>query len=329
MDTVRSSVVNQLNPHSVEVSMAGDAPMDFLETLALNYLGTVPARGSTSATPTSTEPMVMKVKTLGKGRQLGVYLPDSDERAMGYLAGPGRSPSHNLITHCNTPSHTLQRILTPPSPPPFATTTTPFKAPNKWGLLADGSLVADALGEGQKGKDARRSHPLFGHCALLVMQEVANRRLFSVVREERRLTYDASFQLHGHEAIQGGYYLVAVTSSPQQVPAAVQACKEALESLRGTFGVMGDSVQSAKRSILNRFRGESLTNKFWVENLSGTQLESMPLKTLRSIAEFENVLSGVTAQDVQLLVEAMNFTEDNMTTCVGITAAQLPPGLNV
>ena len=47
---------------------------------------------------------------------------------------------------------------------------------------------------------------------------------------------------------------------------------------------MGDSVQSAKRSILNRFRGESLTNKFWVENLSGTQLESMPLKTLRSIA---------------------------------------------
>ena len=290
MDTVRNAVVNQLDPSSVEVSMAGDAPMDFLETLALNYLGTVPVRGSNSASSSATEPTTMKVKTLGKGRQLGVYLPDSDERAMGYLAGP---------------------------------------APNKWGLLADGTLVADALGDGQKGKDSRRSHPLFGHCALLVMQEVANRRLFSVVREERRLTYDASFQLHGHEAIQGGYYLVAVTSSPQQVPAAVQACKEALESLRGTFGVMGDSVQSAKRSILNRFRGESLTNKFWVENLSGTQLESMPLKTLRSIAEFENVLNSVTAQDVQLLVEAMNFTEENMTTCVGITAAQLPPGLNV
>lgn len=293
MDAVRNAVVNQLNPNAVEVSMAGDAPMDFLETLALNYLGTVPVRESTNSPTTSTEQptSTMKVKTLGKGRQLGVYLPDSDERAMGYLAGP---------------------------------------APNKWGLLADGTLVADAIiGDGQKGKDARRSHPLFGHCALLVMQEVANRRLFSVVREERRLTYDASFQLHGHEAIQGGYYLVAVTSSPQQVPAAVQACKEALESLRGTFGVMGDSVQSAKRSILNRFRGESLTNKFWVENLSGTQLESMPLKTLRSIAEFENVLSSVTAQDVQLMVEAMNFTEENMTTCVGITAAQLPPGLNV
>ena len=50
---------------------------------------------------------------------------------------------------------------------------------------------------------------------------------------------------------------------------AVQACKEALASLRGSFGVLGDSVQSAKRTIVNRFRGESLTNRFWVDNLSG------------------------------------------------------------
>ena len=104
----------------------------------------------------------------------------------------------------------------------------------------------------------------------------------------------------------------------------MQACKEALQSLRGTFGVMGDSVQSAKRAILNRFRRETLTNKFWVENLSGTQLESMPLKTLRCISEFETVLASVTAQDVQALVEAMDFTEDNMTACVGVTGATPP-----
>ena len=280
MDTVRESIVSQLDPATIEVSMAGDVPMDFLEALALNYLGTVPRKTKSLA---DSGVQSMKVNTLGKGKQLGVYLPDSDERAMGYLAGP---------------------------------------APNKWGVMADGSLVTDALGT--TGKDARRAHPLFGHVALLVMQEVANRRLFSVVREERRLTYDASFQLHGHESIQGGHYLVSVTSSPAQVGAAVQACKEALDSLRGTFGVMGDSVQSAKRTILNRFRVESMTNKFWVENLSGTQLEAVPLKTLRCISEFENALSSVTAQDVQQLVEVMGFTEDNMTTCVGITAPRPP-----
>ena len=47
--------------------------------------------------------------------------------------------------------------------------------------------------------------------------QVANRRLFSVVREERRLTYDASFQLHGHDSMQGGWYSVSVTSNPSQV----------------------------------------------------------------------------------------------------------------
>ena len=32
-----------------------------------------------------------------------------------------------------------------------------------------------------------------------------------------------------------------------------------------------------------RFRAESLTNQFWVENLSGCQLDSMPLKSLKCI----------------------------------------------
>lgn len=88
---------------------------------------------------------------------------------------------------------------------------------------------------------------------------MANRRLFSVVREERQLTYDASFQtqvgsiyfililqrqtdsndnasFQGHEATLGGWYLVSVTSSPAQVQDAIRACKEALFSLKAAFG---------------------------------------------------------------------------------------------
>ena len=34
---------------------------------------------------------------------------------------------------------------------------------------------------------------------------------------------------------------------------------------------------------LIRFRADSLTNRFWVENLSGCQLDSMPLKSLKCI----------------------------------------------
>jgi predicted Zn-dependent peptidase len=147
-----------------------------------------------------------------------------------------------------------------------------------------------------------------------------------VVREERRLTYDASFQLKSHEAVAGGWYLVSVTSSPSQVQEAVSACKEALHSLKGSFGVMGDAVQSAKRTLLSRFRNDLLTNKFWVEAMSGTQLGCVGfgIKSLRCISDYESVIAAITVQDIQLLVDMLNLEEDNMTTCVAITSPQPP-----
>ena len=172
--------------------------------------------------------------------------------------------------------------------------------------------------------DILTASPLTPHSQSLLNQ-VANRRLFSVVREEQRLTYDASFNFQGHNSILGGWYLVSVTSSPRQVHDAVKACKDALSSLRGSSGILNDSVQGAKRTILNRFRGEAQTNKFWVENLSGTQLENIPLKTLKCITEFESVLAGITVQDVQQLVEVMGFEESNITSCIGVAAPQQPP----
>ena len=148
------------------------------------------------------------------------------------------------------------------------------------------------------------------------------------MREEQRLTYDASFNFQTHNSIKGGWYVVSVTSSPRQVNDAVRACKSALASLRGSGGVLNDSVQSAKRAILNRFRGEAQTNKFWVENLSATQLECVPLKTLRCVTDFEAVLQGITVNDLQQVVELFGFDENkNMLSCVGV-AGPTAPGPN-
>jgi predicted Zn-dependent peptidase len=160
--------------------------------------------------------------------------------------------------------------------------------------------------------------------AVALVAQVVSRRLFSVVREERQLTYDASFQLQGKDIMRGAWYTVSVTSSPAQVQAAVRACKEALASLKGAFGIMSDSVQSAKRTLLNKFHTEMLTNKFWVEHLSGTLSDAVPDKSLRSLADYESVLNSVTVQDVQFLLELFHFEEQNMTACVGITAPERP-----
>lgn len=154
---------------------------------------------------------------------------------------------------------------------------------------------------------------------------MANRRLFSVVREERQLTYDANFHLQDFDAVQGGWYLVSVTSSPSQVLAALQACQEALISLTTDMSV--EAMQSAKRTIINRFKVESQTNKFWVEKLSGTQLTYSPYKNIRSLADFESVLQSVTQKDLLDLVKVFQFREDCMSLCVGVTAPELPADL--
>lgn len=131
---VKAAIVSQLGPDSVEVSISGDASMAVLEGLSLKYLGTVPAREASAQRPLPQQ--TLKVTTLGKAQQLNVFLQDSDERAMGYCAGP---------------------------------------CPNKWGLLPDGSSVSEAIKglAGAKGKDPRRDHPLFGHAVLLVLQDVS------------------------------------------------------------------------------------------------------------------------------------------------------------
>lgn len=210
LEFVKAAINSQLGSDAIEVSISGDAPVEYLEGLALKYFGTVPARKEKRIVEKQSMPLVN-----GKAEQLVVYLPDSDERAMGYLAGP-----------CS----------------------------NKWGIFADGSTIADFLqSANNKKKEERWNHPLFGHVVLLVLQEVANRRLFSIVREYRRLTYDAAFNLHVNECMQGGYYTVSVTSSPKQVQSAIEACKEALSSLKGQNGITSDTIQCSKRTILNRY----------------------------------------------------------------------------
>jgi predicted Zn-dependent peptidase len=307
LETCEAAVRRQLNPATCEVSMAGDCMPEVFRDLALKYLGTVPAASAdpSSADPSSAGPVAVAVDphatslgaldvgphVRGLRDPLHVYLSDSDARAVGYIGG---------------------------------------LCPNLFGIFADGTTVGQRVaatgGSGDAGSkdDLRRRHPLFGHVLLGVLSEVANRRLFSVVREERRLTYDASFQLRGASSVNGGWYLVSVTSSPSQVHEAVEACRDAMHSLKGTFGVKSDGVNAAKRTLLNRFRNDMASNKFWVESLCGSQLNCMPNKNLGSIVDYEHVLQGVTVKDVQLLVEVLDLTEDNMTACIGISGPTPP-----
>lgn len=135
------AIRKQLDPGSIEVSIAGDMPLEMMKPLALAYLGSVPA-GTSRGEPSG--PPVLPVTILGKHSKIGLYQCDSDERAMGYIAGP---------------------------------------APNSWGILSSGSTVTELLSEteklssgsnGAKVDEAlkHRQHPAFAFAALKLIEEV-------------------------------------------------------------------------------------------------------------------------------------------------------------
>ncbi|CAN0420806.1 unnamed protein product [Hapterophycus canaliculatus] len=105
--------------------------------MTLQYMGTIkPSERDPSLVP-SVEPVPAADATVKTPRHLDVHLPDSDDRAVGYVAGG---------------------------------------APNRWGLMRDGSSVLDLFpkpsgGGGDKEQD-HRTHALFAPVVLLMLKEV-------------------------------------------------------------------------------------------------------------------------------------------------------------
>jgi hypothetical protein len=223
------------------------------------------------------------------GKHLELELIDSDPRAVAYVAGA---------------------------------------APNAWGFLADGTTVAEkVLAMDKRASDfdkRRRSHPLFANAALCLVSEIANRRLFSTVRERKQLTYDANFSLSGFERLLGGWFLVTVTASKEKAQLALEACKETLHAMRKSNPITPDNVESAKRVVLNRHEGELRSNGYWALLMSGIQQESIPLKGPLSVTDFHSVVESITAKDLQLTLECLGLDEEQLFTAIGRTV--LPAG---
>ncbi len=151
IDQIRSTVNNVLhNPRDIEVTISGDLSLYDMEKYAVKYLGTVQPEVQTQAgtkhapltiTKSKLSDMVLSMTPLGPKEQLAVHLPDSNVRAMGYIAGP---------------------------------------APNHWGVCSNKETLQDRLSALMIKNDKvlteevqkRRQHPLFTRLSLILLQEV-------------------------------------------------------------------------------------------------------------------------------------------------------------
>jgi predicted Zn-dependent peptidase len=289
LDDAKNAVMSQLSPSNLEISISGDFDVTDVLEMIYKYIGTIPDDANVEylkEPPTKEQgALIGSVPPLTKpGKFLELELPDSDPRAVSYVAG---------------------------------------SAPNAWGYLADGSTVVELVLEKDKRASdydkQRRKHPLFAHVALLLLSEIANRRLFSNVRERKQLTYDANFSFTGFERLLGGWFLVTVTASKENALKALDACKETLHNLRKNQPITADNVESAKRVVLNRHDFELRTTSYWTQLMSGLQEESIPLKGPLSFTDFQAVVEAMTPKDLQLTLETLGLEDDELYTAIGRT----------
>mmetsp|Transcript_27617 Transcript_27617/g.35886 ORF Transcript_27617/g.35886 Transcript_27617/m.35886 type:complete len:1126 (-) Transcript_27617:270-3647(-) len=286
LEQVQTAIMSQLTTDVLDISICGDIDMNELEGLVLKYLGTVPKT-------TRSEKLVVDSfvpKTEAADQHLNIFLPDSDERAVAYVAG---------------------------------------SAPNRWGVLQDGRTLLDVLKATNPSPEVlkRWEHPLFANLALGLLREVVNRRLFSNVREQKRLTYDANFHLTSFDRLKGSWYLVTVTANPINAQKALQACKDTLFDLVGSSPITPDNVESAKRVLINRHDTDLRSNQYWVEMISGVQGGCVDSKDISCVRDFSKVVNSVTAKDLQLILNHLGVKEESMYTAIGVSG-QKPPVFN-
>jgi len=288
LEDARTAVMSQMSPSNLEVSVSGDFDVTEVLELIYKYIGTIPSDANQEYLKEEIAleqgAIVGSVPAMPRGKFLEIELEDSDPRAVAYVAG---------------------------------------SAPNSWGFLADGTTMVDhIMARDKRASDydrQRRKHPLFGHVALLLLSEIANRRLFSYVRERKQLTYDANFSFTGFERLMGGFFLVTVTASKENAFKALEACKETLYNLRNNQRISPDNVESAKRVVLNRHDFELRTTAYWAQLMSGIQEESVPLKGPLSFTDFKAVVEAITPTDLQLALDTLGINDDELFTAIGRT----------
>ena len=315
LEDVKTAVTRFLKTHNIEISLSGDFSPAEVDALSLQYLGTIPESRLDEPLPPIAAPSAGPVPT----RDLNLRVPDSDARAVAYVAGA---------------------------------------APNKWGIMADGKPAIatgpDAFADGDKeaakgpsglmakwrqafssspavpgfrseGHRVYQSHPLFPVVTLQLLQEVLNRRLFSTVRERKRLTYDANMHLTSFERMAGGWYLVTVTAKPELAQQALDACKETLEAARTWDPISRDNLQSAAFELCSKHAGAMQTNRYWVDLMSGLQLGVMPDKDERYIADFIPIVQAIQVHDLQAMLACLATEEgQERWTCIGISGGDQP-----
>ena len=110
---------------------------------------------------------------------------------------------------------------------------------------------------------------------------------------------------------------MTVTAKPEQAHAALDACKETLQAARTWDPITENNLQSAAYELVSKHQGALQTNRYWVDLMSGLQLDGMPDKTVDYIRDFVPLVNSIRVSDVQAMLENLSVDEQDIWSCIG------------
>lgn len=173
-------------------------------------------------------------------------------------------------------------------------------------------------------KSVRRAHPLYPSVSVALLKEVINSRLFTTVRDQLGLTYDASFKVEQLERHPTAWFKVQLTSSPQKIYETVKASVDVLQRI-GKQKITMHELLRAKRTILTKYESDLQKNACWVDMLTHLQCDYVPLKTVEVLRDYKQMLISISIEDLYDAYHHMNFEVDQIYTCIGISGNEPLP----
>lgn len=153
---------------------------------------------------------------------------------------------------------------------------------------------------------------------LALLKEVVNSRLFTTVRDQLGLTYDATFKVEQLERHPTAWFKVQLTSSPEKIHETVKASVEVLQRIAKQKITMHELLR-AKRTLLTKHESDLQKNTHWLDLLTHLQCDQVPLKTVEVLRDYKQMLVSISIEDLYDAYNHMDFDVDKIYTCIGIS----------
>ncbi|KAL6754220.1 peptidase M16 inactive domain-containing protein [Haematococcus lacustris] len=293
-ERVKQRVTRLLHAGALEINIVGDVDAAELDRHLLRFIGTVPTPDPAQVQPFPHVTIPLQDLPF-EARHSAWHLKDSDQRACAYIAGAAPARWGPMGNFDPLPPYPLSF-----DPPPM---TLPLGASPQ---------------QRQAATEARRRHPLFTSCVLMLLTEVINSRLFTTVRDSLGLTYDVSFEVTMFDIIRAGWFTVKVTSHPDKIYDALDASAAVLRDVT-VSSINKRELDRARTTVLTRHESDMKDNVYWLGMVTHCQNPAVPWKSVRCLRDLKAMYVSLTVEDMYFAYSQLQLDDEHLYSCVGVS----------